>query len=140
MISRFAGALCLALLLPAALSAAEVVRARSGPITSNAVAAPPANPGNANSQWALLTNIHLEDVLYPQPVQGGTTPSAQLLSTTVAVLQNGYNVLITMVKLDNPEPRAAGVRPVDYVRCYEYFTSNLSQDGTRCFVLQPKAL
>lgn len=106
-----------------------------------AAAASPAAPAplqNANnSRWVLLPNIHLEDVLYPVASEGNATPKATVLGTSHAALKSGESVLVTLTRLDNPEPRSTQIRPVDYVRCYEYFTANFSQNGTRCFVLQP---
>ena len=133
MISRFLLALSLSL-LPLAAIAAGPVLTPAEPATAPTASA----PAVGNSRWVLLSNIHLEDVLYPAAIQGGASPVATILGTSGSTLRSGHNVITTLIRLDNPEPRAAGVRPSDYVRCYEYFTPNFSQDGTRCFVLQPR--
>jgi hypothetical protein len=130
MISRLAlGATLLALLPFSALAQAPATRAPNPTAPA---------PEASNSRWMQLPNILLEDVLYPVAAANSAAPVSQVLATTSSTLRSGHTVIATTVKLENPEPRAASVRPVDYVRCYEYFTPNFSQDGTRCFVLQPR--
>lgn len=121
-------------LLPMRVMAADIP---ATPAPAPAAAADVAQMAD-NSHWVQLANIHLEDVLYPAAIQGGASPVATVLGVTSSQLRTGHNVITTTLRLDNPEPRKQGVRPSDYVRCYEYFTPNFSQDGTRCFVLQPR--